>query len=213
MKTTGGLSVAGFIEGAESKKTELSTSMSNLFGGNQGILGQLNSLFDINSPSKVFAKIGSYCIQGFARGASDDSALAASSMGSIADRAIAAFGNPLEYVSKIMSGELTYDPSIRPIMDMSSVRSGAMSINGMFQNQNVAVAGFSGRLAADIGQLQRDNQDVVDEIALLREDMADMTERMTNLQVVMNNGALVGQLAPGMDGEIGWRATRKGRGI
>lgn len=213
MKTTGGLSVAGFVEGAESKKTDLTTSMSNLFGENQGILGQLNSIFDINSPSKVFAKIGSYCIRGFARGASDDSALAASSMGSIADRAIAAFGNPLEYVSKIMSGELTYDPSIRPIMDMSSVRSGAMSINGMFQNQNVAVAGFSGRLAADIGQLQRDNQDVVDEIALLREDMADMTERMTNLQVVMNNGALVGQLAPGMDGEIGWRATRKGRGI
>jgi hypothetical protein len=168
---------------------------------------------DQHSPSKVFAALGANLTKGLAIGISEDTNLVANSSSGLAERAIAAFGNPLEYVSKIMSGELTYDPSIRPIMDMSSVRSGAMSINGMFQNQNVAVAGFSGRLAADIGQLQRDNQDVVDEIALLREDMADMTERMTNLQVVMNNGALVGQLAPGMDGEIGWRATRKGRGI
>lgn len=171
------------------------------------------NITDQHSPSKVFAALGANLSKGLAVGISEDANLVANSSSGLAERAIAAFGNPLEYVSKIMSGELTYDPSIRPIMDMSSVRSGAMSINGMFQNQNVAVAGFSGRLAADIGQLQRDNQDVVDEIALLREDMADMTERMTNLQVVMNNGALVGQLAPGMDGEIGWRATRKGRGI
>lgn len=167
----------------------------------------------VASPSKVFAQFGNYIVQGLANGISDTSGVAIGSSADLAQKTVDAFGNPLEYVSKVMSGELTYDPSIRPIMDMSSIRAGATSVDGMFQNQNVAISGFSGKLAADIGQLQRDNQDVVDEIALLREDMTEMTERITNLQVVMNNGALVGQLAGNMDSELGWRASRKGRGI
>lgn len=180
--------------------------------GEEGI-DTYKSTIHSNSPSKVFQRIGSYIVQGLSNGITDSTPLATDSSATLAQRTIDAFGNPLDYVSKVMSGELTYDPSIRPVMDMSSVSGSAASIQGMFRNQNVAVSGFSGKLAADIGQLQRDNQDVVDEIALLREDMADMTEKMSNLQVVMSNGALVGAIAPTMDSELGWRATRKGRGV
>lgn len=218
----------GFLSGGEDIGGNLLAGFANSFGLNTDEAKEvLNSLkefdettidaskahFGEKSPSKVFAQIGSYCVQGLSNGINDNLGLAESSGAALSQRTIDAFGNPLDYVSKVMSGELTYDPSIRPIMDMSSIQSGANSVNGMFQNQNVAISGFSGRLAADIGQLQRDNQDVVDEIALLREDMAEMTEQITNLQVVMDNGALVGQLAGGMDQELGTRASRKGRGI
>lgn len=165
------------------------------------------------SPSRVMMKKGFFVVQGLVNGIRNNFGLAENSGGTLADKVLNAFGNPMEYISKILSGELTYDPSIRPVVDMSSVSGSALTLQDMFRNQNVQVSGLSGRLATDVGQLQRDNQDVVNELVALREDMAYMTEQMTNLQVVMDNGALVGQLAGGIDQELGRRTIRKGRGV
>lgn len=192
---------------------EMKTLLKAVKESDDEVINVAKSGYGEKSPSKVFHQIGSYLIEGLSGGITAETGVATDAMSTTSQKVIDAFGDPLDYVSKVMSGELTYDPSIRPVMDMSSVSGSAASIQGMFQNQNVAVSGFSGRLAADIGQLQRDNQDVVDEISALREDMAVMTEQITNLQVVMDNGVLVGQIAGNMDQELGIRATRKGRGI
>ena len=50
------------------------------------------------------------------------------------------------------------------------------------------------------------------ELRSLREDMADMMDRMKRMQVVMDTGRLVGELAEPMDNALGQRVTRKGRG-
>ena len=42
--------------------------------------------------------------------------------------------------------------------------------------------------------------------------MASMLERMEKLRVVLNTGALVGELAEPMDVALGQRATQRGRG-
>ena len=43
--------------------------------------------------------------------------------------------------------------------------------------------------------------------------MASMLERMEKLRVVLNTGALVGELAEPMDAALGQRSTQRGRGI
>ena len=57
-----------------------------------------------------------------------------------------------------------------------------------------------------------DNGDIVEELRSLREDKADMKDRMKRMQVVMDTGRLVGELAEPMDNALGQRVTRKGRG-
>ena len=125
---------------------------------------------------------------------------------------IVSFGAPLDYISKITSGELVYDPSIRPIVDTSNVGNTARSINSMFNDQTIQLSGYSGQLAADIGELDRSNAEVVAELRQLREDMSYMTEEIANMQMVMDTGALVGQISAPLDRSFGRKSTFKGRG-
>ena len=82
----------------------------------------------------------------------------------------------------------------------------------MLNGQAVSIGGLSGQIAADIGELDSRNVDIVMELRALREDMAVMGEEISNMQVVMDTGALVGATAGPMDKALGQRAVRFGRG-
>lgn len=182
----------------------LSNTANNSFTGPKGI----NS----NSPSKVYYKFGTYMVQGLTNAIYDNSDIAANSMIELSDTIVSAFGSPFERISKIMDGELVYDSAIRPVFDDTNLYQGASSINGMLSNQTVTVAGMSGKLSADIGQLDTTNSSMVEQLMALREEMAVMTDEMTNMKVVMDTGALVGQMAGPMDRTMGQRAIYKRRG-
>ena len=166
----------------------------------------------IESPSKVFFENGAFLLKGLANGILANLGLVEDASGEMGTTIMSAFGPSLDYVSKVASGELEYDPTIRPILDASSIGRSAGSINSMFRNQNVSLSGFSGQLAADIGQLDSRNSDVVEELRALREEMSIMGEEISNMQVVMDTGALVGATAGPMDKALGQRAVRFGRG-
>lgn len=182
----------------------LANASSGAFTGPKGI--------DSNSPSKVYYKFGTYMVQGLCNAIYNNSDLAASSMVDLSDTIVSAFGSPFERLGKIADGELAYDASIRPVFDGSNLYQGASSINGMLTNQTVTVAGMSGKLSADIGQLDNTNSSMVEQLMALREEMAVMTDEMTNMKVVMDTGALVGQMAGPMDRTMGQRAVYKRRG-
>ena len=111
-----------------------------------------------------------------------------------------------------MTGEIEYDPSIRPVFDNSGVSKGAASINSMLSKQTISVSGFSGKLAADIGTLDKSNSDVVSELQALREDMLMMQDAMENMQIVMDTGALVGSTVSAYDQALGKRQVYSRRG-
>lgn len=167
---------------------------------------------EINSPSKLYYQNGAYIVQGLVNGIEQNTQNVESAVGDMSNAILVSFGNPIDYLSKITTGELVYDPSIRPVFDGSSIRAGASSINSMLQSQTISVSGFSGRLAADISSLDQTNSDVVNEIRALREDLSYMEEAISEMQIVMDTGALVGQMAGPMDNALGQRAIRSGRG-
>ena len=167
---------------------------------------------DAHSPSKKYYQNALYSILGITNAINQNEDMATSAMAGLASSMVSSFGSGLSYVGKVASGELAYDPTIRPVLDTSRVSLGASSINGMFNRQSISLSGFSGRLAADIGQLDSRNSDVVGELQALREEMAYMTEEMTNMQMVVDSGALVGAIAPGMDRSLGRMTKFKGRG-
>lgn len=167
---------------------------------------------DSHSPSKKFYNAGLFCVLGVTDAITDNTGLASNAMLNLSDQMITSFGDPLDYVSKMASGEIQYDPSIRPILDTSSIGVGANAINSMFTNQNVSLAGMSGQIAYDMSSLNGSNAAVVAEIQGLREDMDYMTEQMTNMQIVMDTGALVGATAGTMDKNLGIKRLYSERG-
>ena len=53
---------------------------------------------------------------------------------------------------------------------------------------------------------------MVSEINALRRDIGELKDSMSNMQVVMDTGATVGALAPGIDRELVKKNTMAGRG-
>lgn len=167
---------------------------------------------DANSPSKKFYKSGLWCVLGLQQAIKDNSYLATGQAENLGNSMVDAIGSPLDYVSKIASGDIEYDPRIRPVMDLSGVGRTATDVSSMFANQNVTLSGMTGQIAYDMTTLNGSNAAVVSELQALREDMEYMTEEMTNMQIVMDTGALVGSTVGAYDDALGRRAVYGERG-
>jgi LysM repeat protein len=90
---------------------------------------------DINSPSKVFMKLGSSIPEGFAKGISDFGSSIGGSSVAMARTAIDGTKNAIARVTELMNSDIDSQPTIRPVLDLSDVKSGAKTINGMFGMQ------------------------------------------------------------------------------
>lgn len=199
----------GGAEGVEAAMPLIDQSVSKLVDHTEdGFVGPLQ----INSPSKVFMQYGEYIVQGLVNGIDALTPDAEGQIGSLSDRIISNFGDPLNYISKIVSGELQVDPSVQPVLDTKKIANGGSVIGTILNGHAVTIGGLSSQLAADIGQLDSRNSDVVEELRALREDMATMGEEISNMQVVMDTGALVGATAGPMDKALGARTIRYKRG-
>jgi tape measure domain len=183
---------------------QFGNEVNNSFRSKKGI--------DSNSPSKKFYQSGLWCILGFQQAIKDNSYLATGQMENLGSSMVDAIGQPLDYVSKIASGDIEYDPRIRPVMDLSNIGRTATDVSSMFANQNVTLSGMTGQIAYDMTTLNGSNAAVVSELQALREDMNYMTEEMANMQIVMDTGALVGSTVGAYDDALGRRAIYGERG-
>ena len=203
--------IDGLLRAIDDRKSEVTYATTSLGAATFDAFTSKDGI-DSNSPSKKFYQGGLYCVQGVANAVNQNQGLATHAMTSLSDQMIDSFGNPLAYAAKMASGEIQYDPTIRPVMDMSSARMGAMNIGSMFRDQSVSLTGLSGQIAYDMTNLNGSNAAVVAEIQALREDMDVMTDELTNMQIVMDTGALVGSTVGAYDAALGKRQFYSGRG-
>lgn len=124
-------------------------------------------------------------------------------------------------------------PVITPVLDLSQVQLGMSQLNTMFGAGGLTVpntlinstANINANDAALLGAVTQMNTDIcgkldtinpVNELMQLRNDVnvqfTTINDRLDNMQVVMDTGALVGQLTSGIDQSLGDRATMKRRG-
>ena len=214
---TGKQIVKGLTEGVQSEKSSFVDEITQMaLAGVQAA----KSTLDINSPSRVFREIGNYTGLGFVKGLQDyvDRSYAAGS--EMAESAEGGLSGVLQTIADIVSGGFDMEPVIRPVLDLSAVSAGADALNNLFYSQRAvglvgqaAVAFEAQRGGSSQTTISVDNDDVVAELRTLRGEMASMLERMEKLRVVLNTGALVGELAEPMDVALGQRSTQRGRGI
>ena len=173
---------------------------------------------DINSPSRVGAEIGAFFGQGFVDailGYSENAFDSGIEMGAAARDGL---NRTIADISRIIESDIDAQPTIRPVLDLSNVSRGASTLNGLFSSQRaINLAGATIRESGGNGNVYNtiriNNDDVVSAIDELRDDMGAMTEAISQLQVVMDTGAVVGALTEPMNNSLGQQAIRQGRGI
>ena len=204
--------IQGFIDGILSMGGALWDSACNLADQAwQAITGTL----DEHSPSRLTFGGGVNFVQGFINGMEHLRSGAISEAGAVAYGAISAFEAGLD------NADTNFAPTYTPVIDSTEIQNGIHGITGMMDSLPstygiTADLSSQNKLKNQMMELMSSAQDyssIVGSIDRLHNDMANYTEAVNNMQIVMDNGTLVGQLSPGIDMNIGREAILTRRGV
>lgn len=142
----------------------------------------------IASPSKVFYKIGSFTGQGFVNALSDYSSRAYNASSNMADYAKDGFNHAINNILAMLDTDMDMQPTIRPVLDLSDVESGAVALNGMFGN-GLSIGMTSNNIKAISSMMNNrsqngGNDDVVSAINKLGKSMSNTGNTTYNVNGV-----------------------------
>lgn len=189
------------------------------------ILSTFGRILQIHSPSRAMEELGEYTMEGFGMGMENGSTDVESLTEKTATDILDAMKANIASVTDGWSEDNVYSPVIRPVFDMDAIGQGYTDIQTWFANaQGLNLSGNISRLTptsrdeTDTNQQlidaikSIDNHEVVEELVALRNDISELQSAMSGMQVVMNSGALVGQIVDDMDRALGSRAILNSRG-
>ncbi|WP_204790675.1 tape measure protein [Oscillibacter sp. CU971] len=212
---TGQQIVTGLTEGVQSQRSNFIDELTKMaLAGVEAVKETL----DINSPSRVFRELGNYTGLGFVNGLESYVSKTYDAGSNVAESAKSGLSNVIQTIADIIDGGVDWEPTIRPVLDLSAVSRSADEIGDLFYAQRALGLAGQASLAfnstADRGQMtvSVDNDGVVEQLRSLRSEMADMTVRLERMRVVLDTGVLVGEMADPMDAALGRKQVYRGRG-
>ena len=126
----GSAMIAGFESGINSAKSYIAKTGDTMI---ENVVDASMNAMDAHSPSRRFMKIGSYIPLGLANGIRDNQAAATNS-------AISMIQDTIARVAEAVDGGMDVEPTIRPVLDLSNVETGAKRLNAMFsRNQALSI--------------------------------------------------------------------------
>lgn len=202
--------------------------------GNLGVAAAnaLAQAAQIHSPSRVTQKMGGNFGEGWIDGIEGMYHAAAVTAEGLADTTIDAVAYAQEAAANLLSSD--YDPVIRPVVDLSEVERAAenlkpfenvYSVSGPRKVSEVSTVVETARQQKTATQLLSTNSSalqtgnfsssqsnaILSELRKLGEDFGTLSENMSHLQMVVDSGVLVGELAPYMNTQLGTIATHERR--
>ena len=132
---------------------------------------------DVNSPSKVFKRLGTSVPEGFAIGLSMLGNEVESSASDMASVAINTTRDAMATVLNTLNTDINSQPTIRPIMDLSDVKTGADAIRGMFSGvQTIGVRSNLNAINASINRTLQNgsNDDIISAINKLNDNLGNV---------------------------------------
>ena len=109
----------------------------------QDALDAANRKLGINSPSKEFAKIGRYSDEGFAQGLRYYSGVVRSSAEDLGGQALNSLKTSIAMISQAVSDDIDYQPTIRPVLDLSDIQTGVKTLDTIFSKNQALSASTS----------------------------------------------------------------------
>lgn len=201
--------IEGLWDGIVSIKDWIVDKVSGL---GDDILSAIEDIFGIASPSKKTAEMGRYLMEGLGNGIDDKANYAIDSAMNNAEKTLNAFNGVL---SSPFQTSFTTTNAIRPIVDLSGVQNGNAAISAILNGHSVSVNGLKSSLTADladdISHIDFSSSDIVDSIEKLQSDVIKLNDNISKMQVVMDTGVVVGQIATPLDYEYGRRSVYASR--
>ena len=188
------------------------STANNAVSGAKRILG-------IHSPSRVFAEIGEYTGEGFIVGLSRLMSKVEESAVGMGQSAITGISSAISSISDYVNTTIDSEPTIKPVLDLSNVTNGANKLNNLLSaDKSIGLAisdsnTMNSKLAVNQNGLSINNDNVVNAINDLRKDVNLLMGGMSKLQVILDTGTLVGQIASPINEHLGQQIIYDGRGI
>ena len=140
-----------------------------------------------HSPSKVFYQVGDYAGQGFINALSDygDKSYSASAM--MARSAKQGLSDSISKIKDIIGSDIDAQPTIRPVLDLSDLKTGIGAVNGLFNSrESLGVVANVGSINARMNRSIQNgtNSDVVSAIDQLRKDLSSNMGNVYNIDGV-----------------------------
>lgn len=130
-----------------------------------------------HSPSRVFYEVGDYAGQGFVNALGDYETISYNSSYDMADYARRGLSDAISKIQDVVNSDMDAQPTIRPVLDLSDVRSGAAAIGSLFSGgTSVGVMANVGSISSMMNQRIQNggNYDVVSAIDGLRKDIGNL---------------------------------------
>jgi len=156
---------------------------------------------DINSPSKKFAELGKYSVDGMVKGLTDNAHKAGMAGKEVANTSLSVMQNAIKKVGDMIDGGLDTTPVIRPVIDMSAVKSGISSTNDLLTTGITTVSAKSNVSTITDEAVRTKSYDPVREtvgiVDKLKQIISDNTPSMDlsgtlKVQVVNDQGNIIG---------------------
>ena len=165
--------VSGFANGISAnayKATARAVAMAN------AAKKAVKDALDINSPSKVFYKLGGFTGLGFVNALDDYADKSYNAAYGIGDYARNGLSKAINKVNSIINNDFDSQPTIRPVLDLSDVESGVGTIGNMFDRRlSIGAVADVNAISSMMNQKNQNgvNSDVVSAINKLRKDLGN----------------------------------------
>lgn len=189
------------------------------------VLSAVNNRLGIRSPSVEFTRTGMYSVMGLVRGFEDNAGIAVDAGKSVGEKMLDAVRYSMSLISTILSSDMDIQPTIRPVIDTSGMTSGIGAINSYFaanrsiSTANASLGSISANNARAIASQQNQNgnamnsKEIVHAINNIEARIDALSSSMAQMKVVLDSGAMVGQMLPQIDYQLGRKAMHNERGI
>jgi tape measure domain-containing protein len=134
----------------------------------------VKSAFKINSPSKVFAAIGSGLIEGLVKGIHDNGDDSLTAINDVANTTSKGFSLAISKITDMLNSDLDMSPTIRPVLDLSNIKSGAGTIGGILNGSSVGMLANVGAISASINGQNGESSELISAINKLRKDLGNI---------------------------------------
>lgn len=180
--------INGLVKGIKAGSGGL---VDSLLGTVKGAWKKVKNFFGIKSPSRLAAEAGMYIDEGLAQGLREYSSVVDKEALGVGETTMDSLGKAIGDASSMVDGGIDLQPTIRPVLDLSEVRSGASSIGEMLNaGSSVGVLANVGAINASMnGRIQNGgNDDIISAIDKLRKDMANMKNTTYQINGITYSG-------------------------
>lgn len=162
----------------------------------------------IRSPSKVFEELAGYMTEGLAQGVTNTQDEAITSVVVLGDALVDAVSRSMAMVSTVANSDTDFSPRITPVLDMSAMRGVSPDVF------STALGGYNFDRVNEVNQAVNyslENSEIITAVRGLSDQVGLLGERITNMEVVLDSGALVGNTSERMDAQLGKISARRKR--